>query len=90
MRAGRREVDIVARDGPVVIIVEVRTRSAGAWVGPLGSVDWKKQRHVRAAGERLWRARYKYDETLERMRFDIIAVSFDGEIAHCEHITAAF
>lgn len=90
MRAGRREVDIVARDGPVVIIVEVRTRSAGAWVGPLDSVDWKKQRHVRAAGERLWRARFKFDATLERMRFDIVGVTFDGDTPRCEHIKAAF
>lgn len=90
VRAGRREIDIVARDGAVVIVVEVRTRSPGAWVGPLDSVDWKKQRHVRAAGERLWRARYKYDETIERMRFDIIGVSFDGDDARCEHIKAAF
>lgn len=90
VRVGRLEIDIVAREGPVVIVVEVRTRSEGAWVKPLDSVDWKKQRRVRAAGERLWRARFKFDATLERMRFDIIGVAFDSGTAHCEHIKAAF
>lgn len=90
IRVGRLEIDIVAREGPVVIVVEVRTRSEGAWVKTLDSVDWRKQRRVRAAGERLWRARFKRDTSLERMRFDIVGVEFEGDAPRCEHVRAAF
>ena len=90
VRVSRLEIDIIARDGPVVVIVEVRTRSEGAWVRALDSVDWKKMKRIRAAGESLWRTRFKRDETLERLRFDIVSVDFDAGEARIEHIRAAF
>ena len=76
LRIGRLELDVVARDGAVIAVVEVRTRGPGAWVRPLDSVDAEKQRRVRRAGERLWRDRFMarraevvalYDERFCRM-----------------------
>lgn len=91
VRVSRLEIDIVARLGPVVVIVEVRTRGAGAWIKALDSLDWKKRARVRKAGEVLWRKRFKSDLTLERMRFDVVAVTFDDrDVAHVEHLKAAF
>lgn len=91
VRVGRLEIDIVAREGPVIAVVEVRTRSHGAWVRALDSVDWKKQRRVRAAGGVLWRSRFQHDASLERMRFDLLSVTLDpGEPPRCEHVRAAF
>lgn len=91
VRVGRLEIDLIVRDGPVIVVVEVRTRGGGAWVRALDSVDHGKRTRVRRAGEALWRRRYKSDRTLERMRFDIVSVTFDDEgRATCEHVTAAF
>jgi putative endonuclease len=91
VRVGRLEIDIVAREGVVIVVVEVRSRGTGAWVRAMDTVDWKKRARVRKAGEALWRKRYQSDASVERMRFDIVTVSFgeDGE-AHAEHARAAF
>lgn len=91
VRVGRLEVDLVAREGSVIAIVEVRTRGQSSWQGPFASVDPAKRARVRAAGERLWRARFMHDLSIERMRFDLAAVAFtqEGE-ARVEYIKAAF
>jgi putative endonuclease len=90
VRVSRLELDIVARDGGVVIVVEVRTRGRGAWERPLDSVDARKRMRVRRAGEALWRSRFKLDPTLERMRFDLIAVDLEREGGPAiEHLRAA-
>lgn len=88
---GRYEIDLLARDGPVLIVVEVRARGPGALVRPLDSVDWRKRARVRAAGAQLWRARFSRDERFERMRFDCVAVTVapDGS-TRIEHVRAAF
>ncbi len=91
VRVGRLEIDILLRDGPVIVVVEVRTRGPGAWVGALASVDQEKQKRVRRAGERLWQRVYKKDRSLDRMRFDIASVTFDEDgRASIEHVRAAF
>jgi putative endonuclease len=91
VRVGRLEIDLVVRDGAVIVFVEVRTRGPGAWTGALASVDAKKRARLRAAGERLWRDRFARDATIERARFDVAAVELlpDGG-ANVEHIKAAF
>lgn len=98
VRVGRLEVDILARDGDCVVVVEVRTRSAGSWFGGLSSVGLEKRKRLRRAGERLWRQRYARDATVQRMRFDIVAVRLGpgtdappGEASdQVEHVRAAF
>jgi putative endonuclease len=91
VRVGRLEVDLVAREGSVIAIVEVRTRGPSSWQGPLASVDAAKRARIRTAGERLWRARFLHDVSIERMRFDIAAVTFTDEgAARVEYVKAAF
>ncbi len=70
LRVGRDELDIVARNGPLIAVVEVRLRGAGALTRGFGSLDPKKRLRVRRAGERLWQRRYKNDSSVERLRFD--------------------
>ena len=41
LRVSRLEIDLIVRDGPVIAVVEVRSRGRGSWVGPLTSVDSK-------------------------------------------------
>ncbi len=79
VRVGRLELDIVAREGEVIAIVEVRVRGPGALVRALDSIDAGKQKRVRAAGESLWRTQFSKDPTLARMRFDAAGVSFDED-----------
>ena len=90
VRVGRLEIDLVAIDGDCVVVVEVRTRGPGSWVGPFTSVDWRKRARLRSAGESLWRTRYKNDKRLERMRFDLMAVDLTADAPVVEHVRAAF
>lgn len=91
VRVGRLELDVVARDGAVIVVVEVRARGPGAWVRPLDSIDARKRERVRRAGELLWQQRFASDASIERMRFDAAAVetSAEGE-ARIEIVKAAF
>ena len=90
LRLGRLELDIVARRAELVLVVEVRTRGAGAWTTGLGSLSHAKRERIRRAGQRLWRDRYKGDPTVERLRFDAASVRFDGAHADIDYVVAAF
>lgn len=90
LRLGHLELDIVAREQSTIVVVEVRTRGRGAWTRALGSIDQKKRRRVRRAGERLWQRRYRYDRTIDHLRFDAAAVHFTEKGPRIEYIRAAF
>ena len=90
LRLGALEIDVVARMGPVVAVVEVRTRGKTAHTTAFGSVDKAKQLRLRRAGERLWQRRYRHDESVERLRFDVAAVRLDLEPPTIEYVVAAF
>jgi putative endonuclease len=79
-RAGRGELDVVARDGDVVVFVEVRRRRTR--VDALESIGPRKQRLlVRSAS--IWLARHA---PAARARFDVVVVVGD----RVEHIVDAF
>ena len=90
LRVGRYELDVVARQGPLIVVVEVRTRGPGAWTTAFGSLDAGKRRRTRLAGERLWQRRYAKDVSAERLRFDAASVSFDNGVAHVEYAAGVF
>jgi len=90
LRVGRDELDIVARKGPLVAVVEVRLRGPSALTRPFGSLDTKKRLRVRRAGERLWQRRYRNDASVERLRFDAASVRFVGTEPVIEYAPAAF
>jgi len=77
VRLGALEIDVLARKGPVLVIVEVRTRGRSSWETAFGSVNGPKRRRLRAAAERVWR-RARLDPTLDRVRVDVIAVNLDA------------
>lgn len=67
------ELDVVARDGNVLVIAEVRARASNAYGGAAASVRiWKQRRLIRAASQLL-----QQHKELARMpvRFDVIVVS---------------
>lgn len=86
LRLGSYELDVVARRQDLVVVVEVRFRSASAWTSGFGSILPEKRRRVRRAAERLWRARYARDTSVSRLRIDAAAVVLRGgqyEVTYC-------
>ena len=83
------ELDLVAREGDVLVVAEVRTRSSDEYGGAAASVDgWKRRRIVRATLQLLQRHR---DLSRLRVRFDVIVVSVPfGAIPKVEWIRHAF
>lgn len=72
------ELDLVMREGDVVVFVEVRLRSAGAYGGAKASVDvFKQKKLVRAA--QAWLSQ-NHGERWPACRFDVVAVDGDGTI----------
>lgn len=91
LRLGALEIDIVARRGGLVAVVEVRSRARRAWTTAFGSIDGLKRMRIRRAGERLWQQRYRHDPSAERMRFDAASVRFHGaEGPQIEYVEGAF
>ena len=90
LRIGMLEIDLVARQGPVVAIVEVRTRGPTARTTGFGSVTGQKRERIRRAGERLWQRRYRRDASVERMRFDVASVRLDLDPVVIEYVVGAF
>jgi putative endonuclease len=78
VRLGALELDIVARKGSLVVVVEVRTRRAGAVVGPFASVTALKRARVLRAAQRLWRSKLARMRDVQRLRIDVAAVAFVG------------
>lgn len=90
LRIGELEIDIVARRGPLIVIVEVRTRGRTSLTSGLGSMNATKRRRIRMAGERLWQRRYRHDASVERMRFDVASVNLEAKPPSIEYVVAAF
>ncbi len=91
VRVGRYEIDLLASDGPVLIVVEVRTRGPRALVRALDTIDGRKRARLRLAGKWVWRDRSANDRRFERLRFDCVAVTFDAAgDPQVEHVRAAF
>jgi putative endonuclease len=84
----RGEVDIVARDGKLLLFVEVKTRREGAKIRPLDAVDSSK----RALIERGANAWLKQLGTRNLpWRFDVIEIYVEnGAIPRVNHIKNAF
>lgn len=85
-RHSHLEVDIVARQGGTVVIVEVKTRRSDRYDGPADAVGPAKQR-------KLYRAAEAYLDALGEdvaVRFDIITVWMTGATPRIEHLEDAF
>lgn len=71
----RGELDIVARDGPTLAVIEVRLRASARYGGAAASITRSKQRRIVFATRHLL-ARYPSMQRL-RIRFDALLVSPD-------------
>ncbi len=85
-RNTHKEIDIIAKDGGTLVMVEVKTRQTDEYGNPDIAVTKKKQRLLIAAANA-----YLFKNKLDvETRFDIISIIFkDGEPV-IEHIEDAF
>ena len=84
---GHKEIDIIAKDGNELVIVEVKTRRVTYLVDPEETVDKYKQQFLSwAADSYVQRNNLDID-----VRFDIVAIVIDKNNEHrIEHIENAF
>ncbi|MFT3884640.1 MAG: YraN family protein [Flavobacteriales bacterium] len=85
-RHGRDELDIVARDGRFLVVVEVKTRGSDRWNDPERAVDRAKRRKLTRAANALLGT---IDEDIE-LRFDVIAITHTTRGPEVLHIPNAF
>jgi putative endonuclease len=87
-RAGRNEIDLVARRDGVVAFIEVKTRMGAAFGHPLESITPRKCREVERVAS-VWIQRHGAPD--EEYRFDAVAVTFpDGVTPLVEHLEDAW
>jgi putative endonuclease len=82
------EIDIIARDGKVLVFVEVKTRSSDEVASPEAAVDEEKRRQVvRVAKQYLTR----YGVPQPEHRFDVVGIVWpSGRKPQIEHFVGAF
>ncbi|RNC72790.1 MAG: YraN family protein [Desulfuromonadales bacterium] len=81
------EVDIVARDGKTLVFIEVKTRNNAAYGPPQLAVTPFKQHQISKAAL-TWLA--KKQQLDAPARFDVIAITLNGQSPSIEHIINAF
>lgn len=91
-RNGHRDIDLIAaRDGPqcnrTVAFVEVKTRASDSFGGPIGAVNWRKQREL-SRSAKVWMARF--ERPGDTFRFDVIGVILGAGMVRVQHVENAF
>ena len=81
------ELDIVARDGGVLVFVEVKARSGSSFGTPFESVTWKKRQRLSQMA-----ASYLFARRLAGVacRFDVVAVVERQGVQTIELLRGAF
>jgi putative endonuclease len=81
------EIDIVARDGDVVVFVEVKERTGRSHGAAIEAVTWAKRRKVVQAA-RAYAALHGLSEA--RLRFDVVAIDWEASGPRLRHDEGAF
>ena len=82
VRCGRVELDIIARDGPVLVFVEVKARWSERYGAPEEAITPAKRRNLLSAAEQYLRSRHLEDST---WRVDVLALRLRGiNVEHWE------
>ena len=81
------ELDIIARDGPTLVFVEVKARDGRAFGEAGEAVTWFKRRRItRLALD--YMMRHHLSDC--RCRFDVVAIHFEGGLPSVEVFQGAF
>ena len=91
-RNGHRDIDLIAAREDAdsirtVAFVEVKTRASDSFGGPLGAVNWRKQREL-SRSAKVWISRF--EKPGDTFRFDVIGVILGPENVRVHHIENAF
>ena len=82
----RKELDIIARKGDQLVIVEVKARTWQCYEEPADAMHDVKVRNILEATEA-----YMFEKGIDcEVRFDFVAVTFFDDHHEVEHIPAAF
>jgi putative endonuclease len=86
-RAGRKEIDLIAKDGNTIVFVEVKAGRSKSFGAPHERVDLRKQRNlIDAANDFIQR-----EKTADcDFRFDVLAITYRKGREHIDHIKNAF
>jgi putative endonuclease len=81
------EIDLIARQGPTVVFVEVKTRQSPRFGSPQEAVSLTKQNRLRRLADY-----YLKDKRLTGtpVRFDVVGITLTGDEPHLEIIQNAF
>lgn len=85
-QSSHQEIDIIARQGDLLLIVEVKSRNSDFFGEPQASVTRRKQRMLVRAANHYAMTRHQGLE----VRFDIISILFRGDTHAITHIENAF
>ena len=86
-RSGRKEVDLIALDGEMLVFVEIKTRSSFLFGYPEEAVSTVKQGHLRTAAKAFLRLHPQY----RTVRFDVVAILLrNGLVEELRHLVDAF
>ena len=88
VRFAHGEIDLVCRDGAVVVFVEVKCRHTRWGDSPAEAVSWHKQRRLTRLAQHYLKWRRLENA---RCRFDVVAVTIADDGAQTvRHVRAAF
>ncbi len=88
-RCRNGEIDLIMRDGSVLVFVEVRSKTVFQHGSPIDTIDFKKRRQIEKTA-RQYLARNKIGEETF-CRFDVVGVCLAaGKPPVVEHILNAF
>jgi putative endonuclease len=87
-RSPHGEIDLIMHAPDSLVFVEVRYRRSADFGAPAETVDPRKQRRLRATAEYYLQRMPKGSK--QACRFDIVAISGEGETARLEWVQDAF
>jgi putative endonuclease len=86
----RGDIDLIAWDGPTLVIFEVKTRTARDFAAPETSVDRAKERQLRLMAHAWLRQLPREHRDRISVRFDLLSVYLLPTGTHFEHFRSAF
>lgn len=85
-RFGRNELDLIAEDGNILVVAEVKTRQSDTFTQPETAVTREKQRSIIKSANAYVRGKRRDIE----VRFDIVSIILQGDKITVNHIPDAF